>query len=110
MIEFLLNIFKENQQDDAIIWREQTYSYDWLYQRVLEWQNDLTKNGVAPGAVVILEADFSPNAVALFLALIEHNCILVPLTKSVEVKKAEFTEIVKGEMRISIADDDIRHL
>ena len=106
MIEFLLDIFKANKQDDAIIWHEQTYSYDWLYQRVLEWQNDLTKNDIAPGAVVILEADFSPNAVALFLALIEHNCILVPLTQSVESKKAEFTELAEGEIRISIADDD----
>ena len=106
MIEFLLEVFKENKNDDAIVWRAQTYSYYWLHQRVLEWQNDLTKNNVAQGTVVILEADFSPNAVALFLALIEHNCILVPLTQSVESKKAEFTEIVQGEMRISIAEDD----
>ena len=106
MIEFLLDIFKENKHDDAIIWRGQTFSYHWLHERVLQWQNDLTKNNVPPGSVVILEADFSPNAVALFLALIEHNCILVPLTKSVESKKAEFTEIAEGEIRISIADDD----
>jgi len=106
MIEFLLEVFKENKEDDAIIWHDQTYSYDWLYQRITQWQNDLTDNNVARGSVVILEADFSPNAVALFLALIEHICILVPLTKSVESKKAEFTEIAEGEMRISIAHDD----
>jgi long-chain acyl-CoA synthetase len=106
MIEFLLEVFKENKNDDAIVWHNQTYSYDWLYQRVLQWQNDLANHHIARGSVIILEADFSPNAVALFLALIEHNCILVPLTKSVESKKAEFTGIVQGEIRISIADDD----
>jgi long-chain acyl-CoA synthetase len=106
MIDFLLEVFKENKNDDAIVWREQNYSYDWLYQRVTQWQRDLTDHNVAPGSVIVLEADFSPNAVALFLALMEHNCILVPLTKSVESKKAEFTGIVQGEMRISIADDD----
>ena len=106
MIEFLLEVFKENKRDDAIVWAGQTYSYDWLYQHIQQWQNDLTVHHVAPGSVIILEADFSPNAVALFLALIEHNCILVPLTKSVESRKAEFIEIVQGEMRISIADDD----
>jgi long-chain acyl-CoA synthetase len=106
MIEFLLEVFKENKEDDAIVWAGQTYSYDWLYQHIQQWQNDLTVHNVARGSVIILEADFSPNAVALFLALIEHNCIIVPLTKSVESRKAEFIGIVQGEMRISIADDD----
>lgn len=106
MIEFLLDVFNENKNDDAIIWRGQTCSYGWLSGRVTEWRNELEKQNVAVGSVVILEADFSPNAVALFLALIERKCILVPLTISVESKKAEFTEIAEGEIRISIADDD----
>ena len=53
---------------------------------------------IAAGTVVILEADFSPNAVALFLALVEARSILVPLTRSVEMKKREFIEIVQGEV------------
>ena len=106
MIEFLLKIFQENNRDDAIIWRNQTYSYGWLYERVAQWQVELSKQNVAPGSVVILEGDFSPNAVALFLALIENNCILVPLTQSIGSKKMEFTSIAEGEIRISIADDD----
>ncbi|HXF86665.1 MAG TPA: fatty acid--CoA ligase family protein [Anaerolineales bacterium] len=106
MIEFLLKVFKENANDDAIIWRDRSFSYQWLHERVLEWQQALIKNNVLPGSVVILEADFSPNAIALFLALIEQCCILVPLTKSVEAKKAEFIEIAEGEMRIVIAEDD----
>src|SRR5262245_21712725 len=106
MIQFILDVFKENKQDDAIIWRDQTYAYEWLYDRVLEWRSELVKQSVASGSVVILEGDFSPNAVALFIVLIEHSCILVPLTKSIESKKAEFTHIAEGEMRIAIADDD----
>jgi len=106
MIEFLLDAFNENKDGDAIIWRDQTYSYGWLKERATEWRKELEKQNVTVGSVVILEGDFSPNAVALFLALIEHNCILVPLTKSVESKKADFTEIAEGEMRVSIADDD----
>ena len=106
MIEFLLNIFQENKQDDALIWRDQTCSYAWLYARVAHWQAELSKQNVTAGSVVILEGDFSPNAVALFLALIENNCILVPLTKSIGSKKLEFTSIAEGEIRISIAEDD----
>ena len=107
MIEFLLDIFKEYGSQDAIIWKDQVYSYDWLQERVLFWQEQISEKEIAPGTVVILEADFSPNAVALFLALIEARCILVPLTKSVEMKKKEFTEIAQGEVRFSIDDFDV---
>lgn len=106
MIQFLLDVFQENKQHDAMIWRDQTYSYGWLHERFLEWKSELSNQDIAPGSVVVLEGDFSPNAVALFLALIEHNCIVVPLTKSIESKKTEFIRIAEGEMRISIADDD----
>jgi acyl-coenzyme A synthetase/AMP-(fatty) acid ligase len=105
MIEFLLEVFKQNK-DEAIIWRDRAYSYEWLAQRVLHWQHQFTKNNIAAGTVVILEADFSPNAVALFLALIQQNSIIVPLTKSIESKRAEFIQIAQAEIRISIAADD----
>ena len=106
MIQFLLDVFQQNNQDDAIIWRDQAFSYEWLYERVKQWLDELSNQDVVPGSVVILEADFSPNAVALFLALIEHNCILVPLTSSIESKKMEFTEIAQGEVRICIDEND----
>ena len=106
MIQFLLDVFEQNKQDDAIIWRNQKFSYEWLLERVRHWSGELSKQGITPGSVVILEADFSPNAIALFLALIEHNCILVPLTQSIESKKSEFTQIDRGEIRIRIDPND----
>ena len=107
MIEFLLDIFKEYGSQDAIIWKDQVYSYHWLHERVQFWQKQIREKEIAPGTVVILEADFSPNAVALFLALVEARCILVPLTRSVEMKKKEFIEIAQGEVRFSIDDFDV---
>jgi acyl-CoA synthetase (AMP-forming)/AMP-acid ligase II len=53
-----------------------------------------------------MEADFSPNAVALFLALLAHNAILVPLTSSVSAKRDEFVEIAEAEAICRIDDDD----
>lgn len=106
MIEFLLDVFQENAGRDAIIWQDKVFSYAWLRERVLSWQEQIRANNIPHGSVVILEADFSPNAVALFLALIEARCILVPLTRSVEMKKKEFTEIVQGEIKFVIDDSD----
>lgn len=107
MIEFLLDVFKEFTDSDAIIWQDQHFSYGWLYDRVTYWLATIHEKGIEPGTVTILEADFSPNAMALFLALIENQCILVPLTKSVENKKKEFIEIAQGEVNFEIDECDV---
>jgi long-chain acyl-CoA synthetase len=106
MIEFLMDGFGESNDQDAIIWKDRVFLYRWLKERVLYWQDQIRLNEIEHGSVVILEADFSPNAVALFLALIETRCILVPLTRSVEMKKKEFIEIAQGEIKFTIDDDD----
>jgi len=107
VIEFLMDVFSESSQREAIIWKDQAYTYSWLRERVLYWQEQIRNREIPHGSVVILEADFSPNAVALFLALIEARCILVPLTRSVEMKKKEFIEIAQGEIQFSIDDFDV---
>jgi acyl-CoA synthetase (AMP-forming)/AMP-acid ligase II len=56
--------------------------------------------------VVILEADFSPNSVALFLALMARSCILVPITESVGAKRSKFIEVAQGEVSFSIDEND----
>jgi acyl-coenzyme A synthetase/AMP-(fatty) acid ligase len=106
MLDFLFQVFEEFSAQDAIIWKNQRVSYHWLHERTLYWIKKLEDDKIAPGSVVILEADFSPNAVALFLALIERHCILVPLTSSVEAKKQEFIEIAQGEVNIHIDAND----
>lgn len=106
MIEFLLDVFKEFENDEALIWKDQAYNYGWLYQRVIEWQQKIRDNNIPSGAITVLEADFSPNSVALFLALIEHRCVLVPLTSSVEMNKPEFIQIAQGEFSFRIDTQD----
>jgi len=105
-IDFMRRNFAEYQDRDAIVWCDQTFTYSWLLNQINTWRTTINENNLPHGAVVILEADFSPNAVALFLALVEHQCILVPLTSSVETKKAEFIEIAQGEYRFSIDETD----
>lgn len=102
MIEFLLERFAQYAADDAIVWNDTAYSYHWLSNRIAEWRDTLTQWQVTPGSVVAIEGDFSPNSVALFLALIEHRCILVPLTSSVESKKPLFRQIAEIELSIKI--------
>ena len=109
VIDFLLSSFSDNAGRDAIIWQETTYSYRWLLDRINYWRSVINQNEIAAGTVVTLEADFSPNAVALFLTLIESACILVPLTSTIGSKRGEFIEVAEGEVCFTLDErDDVR--
>lgn len=99
MIEFLRQVFLQHGEADAIVWNDRAYSFAWLTERLNHWQGVLQTEGVAAGSVVSIEADFSPDGVALFLALVEHCCTLVPLTSAVETQKPEFIEIAQAQAR-----------
>ncbi|RMF03789.1 MAG: long-chain fatty acid--CoA ligase [Chloroflexi bacterium] len=105
-IDFLVDVFTENPGAEAVVWQGRVYSYRWLLNRLAHWRAELAQQCIAPGSVVALEADFSPNAIALLLALIERNCIVVPLTPSVEAKKPEFLEIAQAETVITLDEAD----
>jgi len=112
IIDFLLKRFMEHHDRQAIIWRDRASTYGWLLNRVQEWQQRIEAEAVPRGAVVVLEADFSPSSVAMFLALAEHGCVLVPLTSSVAAKKEEFIQIAEGEVCFAIDAEDqvtVRH-
>jgi len=105
-IDFLLDVFAKNRERPAIVWHDRAYDYGWLLDRIAEWQSRIKAEGVAPGSVVILEADFSPGSVALFLALTGYGCVLVPITSSVVAKKDEFIQIAQGEIIFTIDAED----
>jgi len=105
-MEFLTKIFQENEAQDAIIWRDNAYSYKWLLDRVRYWNSELNRTGIEAGSVVALDADFTPNSIALFLALTDRHSIVVPLTASVRLLKDEFLKISEAEILINVTDDD----
>jgi acyl-coenzyme A synthetase/AMP-(fatty) acid ligase len=105
-IDFLLEVFRANPASDAVVWRDEASSYAWLAEAVRRWGDRLQDEAVAPGAVVSLEADFSPASIALLLALVERGCIVVPLTPSVEAKKPEFRAVAQVETVIAVTPDD----
>ena len=93
-LDFLFEVFRANARAEAVIWRDQSFSYGELLTRTEHWRSYLQKNDVTNGTVVAIDADFSPNAIALMLALIESGCIVVPLTASVAAKKSNFMKAV----------------
>ena len=105
-VDFLLEVFRERGKADAIVWADRIYTYDWLLERFAYWQGRLEAEQINPGTVVILEADFSPNGVALFLALAARRCILVPLTECPEAKRAKIIATAQGEIAFTVDKKD----
>ena len=105
-IDFMLEMFQKNQDKTAIIWKDKSFNYKWLLDQVNSWQEKIKKEEIESGTIIILEADFSPNALALLLVLIEMDYIIVPLTSSIESQKPEFIEIAEGEVLFKINEND----
>ncbi len=105
-IDFLLERFRESADKDAIVWRDKVYKYEWLLNKYHYFKEQIEKEQVEQGTVCIVESDFTPNSVALMLALFNHNCVFVPLTKSVASKREEFIEVSQGEKLFHINEND----
>lgn len=63
--------------------RSSQLTFGELRQSVAQRLAWLKESGVQGGDAVILLGDYSPQAISIFLALVELGCILIPLTPSV---------------------------
>ena len=106
VLNFLFDVFRQNPTAEAVVWRDQTFLYGDLLNRVDTWRGYLREHRIGAGEIAAVEADFSPNAIALMLALIQSGCIVVPLTSSIVAKKAEFMEIAGVEALVEFDKHD----
>jgi acyl-CoA synthetase (AMP-forming)/AMP-acid ligase II len=90
----------------ALIHREAMVSYAELVDRMNTFTTALEAEGIAPGARVALRGDFSPNTVALLLALIEHGNIAVPLGTSARAQHAQAFELAQVSHVFDFDADD----
>jgi long-chain acyl-CoA synthetase len=79
-IDFLQKIFLQNHEFEAIIWNNKVTKYFELNVQIEDFVKELRDKKIESGAVVAVIGDFTPNSIALLLALISHKCIVVPLT------------------------------
>lgn len=78
-IDFILERFKENLENDAVIWNDVQYTYKDLLRKYNFWIKFLNEN-TKKGAVIGVRADYNPDSIGLMLALIENQNIFVPFS------------------------------
>lgn len=105
-IDFLLDVFEANRDNEALVWQGQVTTYVRLLELIDASRAQLAAGGIEPGMVVLLDADFSPVGVAMLLALVERGCIIVPITQTASPKEAQYRQIAEVEavVRVDAAD------
>jgi Acyl-CoA synthetases (AMP-forming)/AMP-acid ligases II len=101
-IDFLLDDFHANPGRSAIVWKDVPYTYGWLVERVAEASGTIKKHSIESGDVVALIGDFTPNSIALLLALVENGNIIVPLCSPLKDADRQKLSIAQVEKMITI--------
>lgn len=81
MTSFLLDRFTRGADQRAIIFRDDAMTYAALRNCMEHWLERIEKDEIQHGDTVAFIGDFSPNTIALYLALALHKCVLVPLSR-----------------------------
>ena len=105
-IDYIFNVFKENKSDISIIWKGNKYSYKSLRKNIEKSILLIDSYRIKPGTVVALVGDFSPNSIALLLALIKKACIIVPLSGSTNTGEKQLFDIARVEFAFIINEND----
>jgi acyl-CoA synthetase (AMP-forming)/AMP-acid ligase II len=105
-LDWLYRVFERSTAETFMIWREQTFNYGWLLGQILVWGKRLREVNAAPGTVLSIEGDYSPETVALLLASIELGCIVAPLATGLPAQREEFKNISEVQVAIAFSGGD----
>ncbi len=105
-IDYLFEKFETYAGNEAIIFNNTTIFYKNLVSLVDQWATRLINNDIQPGNIVSLTGDYSPDAIALVIALIKNKNIIVPLTPLAEAQYSSFFDISHTQFIINLSDED----
>jgi len=100
---FIRNLRQEGEQT-ALFWRHHSYSRSSLADLIEEHFELLGEGGIEPGDTVVLLADYSPTTVALLMALIWREVIVVPLLPATLASNPDLVEIANPNHLIKVAE------
>jgi long-chain acyl-CoA synthetase len=106
-IDFLLETFRAHADEEAVVWRGQSRSFEDLAESIADVRFLQDRQGrIGAGSVVALEAEFSPMGIAHLLGLLEGGAIAVPLAPTSAARHEEFRRIAQVTHRITVDAED----
>lgn len=104
---YFISLFEDYGHETAIIYKNSRSSYKDLYEGIRHNITLIQDVGILSGDVVAIEGDFSPNSIALLFALINYQCIIVPINKNGKNDLRYLYEIAKVQYVFSVDKNDI---
>jgi len=105
-IDFFLEVFEKHLEDVAIVWNGVTIKYAELLERIKISEKYLQANNINKGMVIGVQGDYSPNSIALILALIENENIIAPFAAAALSGVEKKEEIAQVEAVICLDSHD----
>lgn len=90
----------------AVIYEDKTLSYQQLMQQQDDWLKVLATYEIPAGACVAYMGEFSVQMVALTIALMRNNNILVPIITEADKDYGEHLRVASVEYVITFAEND----
>ena len=111
-IEFLFERFATASDSTAFIDRGRPFTYRELLEQTSSFQDQLRREGVLPGQVVVVEGDYSPEIVCFLLALARNDNIAVPVTRGAVLDLGVVTSVSEAAVVVTFTSTgpSIRHL
>ena len=88
----------------AMVWKDICYSYHDI-NVLIEKYSLVIKDRRMAGESVAIIGDYSPYTVALFIALLQHGCVVLPLSNRSEYTVSEFCKVVELQHSIQFESD-----
>jgi acyl-CoA synthetase (AMP-forming)/AMP-acid ligase II len=103
-ISFLINNILTNKDAEAVITDTRIYLFSDIYDEYIKTKQYLQDNGIGTGRIVSLIAEFKAQSIAMIIALIENDCILVPISPSIKTIDS-FIRISQSEFVIDLREE-----
>lgn len=105
-LTWLLERMSAAAEADAIVWRDATHRYTSLREQVVRATARLAELELPEGAAVLLDADFSPAAIAMLIAAIQQRLVVVPIAAQLSTDRATYAGISQAHAYIRVTADD----
>jgi long-chain acyl-CoA synthetase len=105
-VAFIIDRLSASPEMACLAWRDRTLSRQDLSDMFVAAQEWIGETGIEPGDPVVLMGNYSPQTVALFLALIESKAILIPLVRSATASVEYLINLVSPTWIVTVGTDD----
>ncbi len=103
---FFTEIFEKNLTKKAIIYDLISITYADLLNKISKIKIYLINTNIKTSDVVVVLGDFSASSISTLFALIELNCIVVPISINDKNKKKKIYEIANADFIVEYEKED----